>query len=146
MKFLLDEHMPAALAEALAVLSRDEGFEVQHLRRKFPARTDDCSWLTELGAEGGWAFVTIDRHILSRPAEYRALLASGLTGFFLANQWNQTKLWDRAALLIAWWPTIVKANQDYGQGHHFDVPYAKNPKDLRPRQVKQLRKSRLALL
>lgn len=60
MKFLLDNNLPPALAQALNALSAKEGHQVFHLRQKFSANTPDRDWIQVLGQETDWAVISQD--------------------------------------------------------------------------------------
>jgi hypothetical protein len=122
-KFLFDEHMPPKLVRAIGELAKDEPYTIVHLRDRFPGGTKDVEWIGILGKEGGWAFISEDRRIRQRPHELAVLKQSNLIGVFLTKGWNQAGLWDRAALLIGWWPHIVAAATAATPGQVFDVPY-----------------------
>ncbi|CAA7613480.1 hypothetical protein [Magnetospirillum sp. UT-4] len=131
MKFVFDEHLPPRLAKAIGVLAENEPYEIDHLRSLYPAGTKDLQWIPELGRQEGCVFISEDRRIRTRPAEKEALRASGLVGFFLAKGWNQEGLWERAALLIRWWPRIVATASSARPGDQFEVPHRSTPSDLK---------------
>ena len=125
MRLLFDEHMPPKLVRAIAELAQGEPYCIVHLRDRFPAGTKDVEWIETLSREGEWRFISEDRRIRQRPHELEALKNSSLIGFFLAKGWNQAGLWERAALLIGWWPRIVDAASIATPGQVFDIPYRK---------------------
>ena len=84
MRFLLDNNLPPALAEALNSLSKADGDEVVHLRTRFAANTPDERWIAELAAQGHWVIVSHDRFAKSA-LERRALQASGFMVFVLTR-------------------------------------------------------------
>lgn len=132
MRFLFDEHIAPRLVRALSELAAGEPYAVQHLRDRFPHGTTDVTWLGDLAAEGGWAFVSEDRRIRRRPHELAALRESRLIGFFLAKGWNQEGLWGHAALLIGWWPAIVATAAQAKPGQMFEVPHRRTTAPLKP--------------
>ncbi len=132
MNFLFDEHVAPRLVRALAELAQGEPYTVVHLRERFPERTKDVEWIGTLTKEGGWVFVSEDRRVRRRPHELEALRRSNLIGFFLAKGWNQEGLWEYAALLIGWWPTIVSAAAAAAPRQMFLVPYRRSAGPLKP--------------
>lgn len=132
MNFLFDEHIPSRLAKAIAALADGDGYGVHHLREIFPAATKDVDWIADIGARGGWFFLSEDRRIRTRPAERIALQQAGLSGFFFAKGWNQEGLWGRAALLVRWWPQIIETANTANAGDFFEVPFSHKPRNLVP--------------
>ena len=131
-KFLFDEHMPPKLVRAIAELAKNEQYSVLHLRDRFPPGTKDTEWIGTLSKEGGWLFLSEDRRIRQRPHEREALKHSNLIGFFLAKGWNQVGLWERASMLIGWWPGIVAVASDARPSQLFDVPFRHRKADEVP--------------
>lgn len=124
MKFLFDEHTPIKLVHALRALALDEPYQIHHIREYFSqAGLKDVEWIGTLAVEGGWAFVSEDRRIRRRPADYEALPQARLIGVFLAKGWNQADLWNRASLLIGWWPAIAATVVAASPGQCFQIPF-----------------------
>lgn len=123
MKFLLDNNLPPALAEALHALSSRENHEVEHLRGKFDGATADADWITTLGQEAGWVIVSADRRITRNRHEREALRRAALTTFVLAKSWMHQEFWEKASRLVGWWPDIVKQAELVQPGAIFEVPF-----------------------
>ncbi len=107
MKFLLDNNLPPAPAEALNALSRAGGDEVFHLRQRFLPSTPDHAWIGSLATEGHWAIVSHDR-FTKNELERNALQVSGFIVFVLTRGWSGLPFWDKVALLVRWWPRILE--------------------------------------
>lgn len=100
MTFLLDNMISPRIAAALTALGED----VRALRDEFPQETPDIEWIEQVGSKG-WAFITVDKHISTRPHEVAALRAAQITGFFLGRFWAKTKAWDQAVWLMRMSPS-----------------------------------------
>jgi PIN like domain len=109
-------------------------FDKQHhiiaLRDRVPANTTDVEWITALGREGGWAVLTRDLHIRTRPHERAALDRARIVFFFLAGAWNNLGVEETAARLIRWIPKMA-AQTDLAERGRFDLPINAGSK-LRP--------------
>lgn len=122
MKVLLDENLPALLADSIQVLARDEPYEVHHVIPWLGAGTSDVTWLKAVGREGGWVVITNDHHIRTRPQEIAAWKQHGVVGFVLPKMFNQLRFWEKAAFLIRWWETIIEAAKAAGPGDMHFIP------------------------
>lgn len=84
MNLLLDNNLAPRIAKALNVLFERE-HQIIALRDWFAADTPDVDWITALDRQGGWAVLTRDLHILTRPHE-RALLDRVRIVFFIPRR------------------------------------------------------------
>ena len=73
MKLPIDNNLPPRLARSLNILFVDH--EVVALREKFQTDATDIDWVTALDREGGWAVLTRDLHIRTRPTSGRCSTA-----------------------------------------------------------------------
>lgn len=121
MRFLFDNQLAPHLAEAVHALTKVDGHEAIHLRKKFPPNTKDIDWITTLGAEGGWIVICGDLDIIRTRAERPIWKAAGLVGFFLRKGWMHQTPWEQAWRLIRWWPTIVKQAEIATPGNAYGV-------------------------
>jgi hypothetical protein len=85
LKLLVDNNLSPRIARCLQALFEDE-HQVIAKRDKFPENTTDVDWITALDEEGGWAVITADLHIRTRPHERAALDRSNIVFFFLAKR------------------------------------------------------------
>ncbi|MFG1383936.1 PIN-like domain-containing protein [Xanthobacter versatilis] len=128
MKLLLDHHLSPRLARALHALF-DEHVIVA-LRDKFDIRASDEEWITALDREGGWAVLTMDLRIRTRPHERAAMDRSRIVFFFLAGAWRGYAVEEQAARLIRLMPKIA-AQVDLAERGRFELPINAGSK-LRP--------------
>jgi hypothetical protein len=129
LKLLLDNALSPRIAHCLHAL-----FEGDHcivaLRDKFAANATDVEWITALDQEGGWAVITRDLHIRTRPHERAALDKANIVFFFLAGAWRKSAVEDTAARLIRWIPKIA-AQTTLAASGRFELPINAGSK-LRP--------------
>jgi len=86
LKLLLDNNLPPRVAHCLQALFEREHV-IRALRDWMAANTSDVEWIKALDQEGGWAVLTRDLIIRTRPHERDALDRSRIVYFFLAGQW-----------------------------------------------------------
>lgn len=89
------------IVKALAALGEDVAPV-----RDLPGWPLDDAELLDLIGSGGWAFVTADRRILTRPYEAAALRRAHLIAFFLNPFFLKSRFWDQAVWLIRHWPKL----------------------------------------
>jgi hypothetical protein len=118
-RFFLDNCIAPAMAEALTALARAQGIEVFHLSQLFDRATTDVVWIQSLRQEGDWIIISGDLRITKSPAEREAWRESGLTAFFLADNWSSRKFWVQAPELIRWFPIIVETAKSCNPGSGF---------------------------
>jgi hypothetical protein len=99
LKLLLDNNLPPRLARSLNMLF-DGCHHIVALREQFEANTADVDWATALDRDGGWAVLTRDLRIRTRPHERAVLDRSRVVFFFLAGAWNKFTVEETAARLI----------------------------------------------
>jgi hypothetical protein len=87
LKLLLDHNLPPRLARALNELFPNH--TVVALRERFRPDVPDAEWIAALDAEGGWAALTRDLRIRTRPHERAAMDRARVVFFFLAGQWTR---------------------------------------------------------
>ena len=130
MNFALDENLPPSFAVALDALSGPQGHPVAHLRSIVRRGTHDTVWIKVLAAQGPHAIVSGDRRMLTRQHELKALRDAKLTSFVLAVGWSPLPFWEKAWLLVRWWPTIVDHATRHPDGVIFMVPHRQMPRAL----------------
>lgn len=99
MRLLLDNNLSPRLARCLQALFEPE-HEIVHSRDKFSPAALDLEWISALSAEGGWAVLTKDLRLRTRPHERAALDRSNIVFFFLAAGWRKSSVEDIAVRLI----------------------------------------------
>lgn len=90
------------------------------MRDEFPQATPDVEWIEGIGSRG-WAFITVDKHISTRPHEVAALKAVQATAFFLGRFWAKTKGWDQAVWFVRHWPKFKNVVSTLTRGTCFTV-------------------------
>ena len=118
MKLLVDNNLSPSLAHSIQPLFPEH--EIVALRDKFAADTADVEWIKTLDREGGWAALTAERRLKTRPHERLALNRSSIVFFFLTGQWLKYSVHEQAWRLIRLIPTIAK-QADLAEGL-FDLP------------------------
>lgn len=126
---MVDNALSPRIARCLQALFQGEHVIVA-LREKFAANTTDVEWINALHQEGGWAVVTRDLHIRTRPHERAALDGANIVFFFLAGAWRKSTVEDTAARLIRWIPKIATQTTLAASGR-FELPINAGSK-LRP--------------
>lgn len=134
MKLAVDENLPPALAHAIDALLAAEGGKAVSIPERFGPGVADLDWITTLRDERGWAVLTADRRLPTRPHERLALMQSGLLFFVLAPGWNQEPYWPKAAGVIRWLPSMLDAYRAVLPPALLDIPYRWRPAALRPQK------------
>ena len=120
MKLLLDHNLPPRLARCLQALF-DREHKIVALGEKFPVDVADLDWIKALDREGGWAVLTKDLRIRTRPHERAALDRSRIVYFFLAGSWRKFKVEETAARLIRLVP-LMSAQTKLVERGRFELP------------------------
>ncbi len=98
LKLLLDHNLAPRLAKCLQALF--DRHEIVALRDKFATDTPDVDWIRALDRDRGWAVLTRDLRIRTRPHERAVLDSSAIVYFFLAGAWRQCSVEEQAWQLI----------------------------------------------
>jgi PIN like domain len=128
LKLLLDHNLSPAIAQALQALFPDH--QIVALRDRFSTDVSDEAWMHTLDQEGGWAVLTKDLRIQSRPHERAALDRSKIVFFFLGGSWRKMSVAETAARLIRLIPKMA-AQSDLADRGRFELPVNAGSK-LRP--------------
>jgi len=131
-KLALDANLSPHLARAIYALLAPEDGEAASIPERFGPGIADQDWIAALHAEAGWAVLTQDRKLRSRPHERRALEQSGLVVFILAHGWASELYWQKAAGVIRWLPSMLEAFRAARPPALFAVPHRWTPMPLRP--------------
>lgn len=105
-----------------AVIHPSSGHNIVAKRDKFPKNTADVEWITKLGAEGDWCFISKDSQIRRSPSEKQALLRSGLTGFILSSSLEKMATIELTGRLLLRWPLIEQQARLVTGGALFQIP------------------------
>jgi hypothetical protein len=129
LRLLCDNNLSPRIARCLQVL-----FEPRHqivaLRERFSHDTPDLDWISALSQEGGWAVLTKDLRLRTRPHERAALDQSRIVYFFLAGAWKNFDVEETVARLIRLVPKMA-AITDLADRGRFELPINAGSK-LRP--------------
>lgn len=87
MILLLDENLPARVAEALHALGTVEAY---HVTKYLPRGATDLEIFEFLRERPRWVLVTQDKHIKKRPQELAALRAARVGAFILTGRADRT--------------------------------------------------------
>ena len=128
MKLLIDNNLSPALAQALQALFPEH--KIIALREKFAPKVTDVEWITELNRDGGWAALTKDLRIRTRPHERIVLDRSNVVYFFLGKAWKRYSVPETAARLIRLVP-LMATQAEIASSGRFDLPINATSK-LRP--------------
>jgi predicted nuclease of predicted toxin-antitoxin system len=129
LRLLLDNNLSPRLARYLQALFGGD-HEIIALRDKFSHDAPDLDWITTLSQEGGWAVLTKDLRIRTRPHERAALDQSRIVYFFLAGSWSKFGVEEMAARLIRLVPKMAAQTELADRGR-FELPIRAGSK-LRP--------------
>ena len=128
MKLLVDHNVSPAIPRSLQHLFPDHTFVA--LSDRYPANTGDVEWMNDLDRDGGWAVLTKDLRIRSRPHERLALDRSKIIFFFMSGAWRKYPVPETTARLIRLVPLMVKQVEIADRGR-FELPINGGSK-LRP--------------
>jgi hypothetical protein len=131
-KLALDENLPPALAHAINALLAPSGGQAISIPERCGRGVSDREWIEALQAEGGWAVLTFDRKLRTRPARTTRAGQSGLVVFILAHGWNQAGYWAMAAGVIRWLPHMMDAIAKHQPAVLLVVPYRWTPTPISP--------------
>ena len=136
MKVAFDEHVPPALVRALQSFANESqfkrltgGYEITKAKDYAPRDSDtdfeagsDVPWVKRYAADGGQIIISGDVMMMSRSHERLALLEAGLIVCFFTPQWSSWKFNRKCALLINWWPVIVKTMATAEKSTFWQIP------------------------
>jgi PIN like domain len=125
---MVDNNLSPSLAHSLQPLFPEHEFAA--LREKFPASAKDVDWIAALDGEGGWATLTSERRLKTRPHERLALERSKIVFFFLTGSWLKYSVPETAWRLIRLVPLMAR-QVELTESGLFDLPVNASSK-LRP--------------
>jgi hypothetical protein len=109
LKLLLDHNLSPRIARSLQALF--DQHEIVALRDKFSGNTPDPEWIEALDRERGWAVLTMDLRIRTRPHERAALDRTAIVYFFLSGSWRKLKIEEQAWCLIRLMPKMAQQTE-----------------------------------
>jgi len=122
LKFFFDNNLSPYLAEAIHLLSSQDGHEVVHMRDKFPHNPPDSEWIAQLGDERGWIIISGDVNILKNSHEREVWKQAKLTTFVFGKSFMNKKNWEQIWIVFRWWPEIVDMAERVAAGAAYQVP------------------------
>jgi hypothetical protein len=129
LKLFLDNNLAPRIARSLHALFDGE-HQIVALRDMFRRSASDVERITALDQQGGWAALTRDLHIKTRPHERAALDRARIVFFFLAGAWESFSVEETAARLIRLVPKMA-AQTELAERGRFELPINAGSK-LRP--------------
>jgi hypothetical protein len=105
LKLLVDNNLSFTLAHSLQPLFPEH--KIVALRDKFAPNTADVEWIHALDQEGGWAALTGERRLKTRPHERLALDRANVVFFFLTGPWLKYSVPETAWRLIRLVPAMA---------------------------------------
>jgi PIN like domain len=120
LKLLLDNNLAPRIARSLNALYDGE-HKIVALRDLFLENTADVVWINKLSDDRGWAVVTQDLHIRTRPHERAALDKANIVFFFLASGWKTFKTEETAVRIIRSMPKMI-AQVALTESGRFELP------------------------
>ena len=120
MKLLLDHNLAPRIARALNALFDGE-HRIIALRDRFSPDTTDVTWIDALDQERGWAVLTRDIRLRTRPHERATLDRARIVFFFLAGSWSSFTVEETTARLIRLMPKMA-AQTSLAESGRFELP------------------------
>jgi hypothetical protein len=108
LRIVIDACLPPIVATTLAPIARQNEGSVEFIPSLYGNGAKDADWIGRLSADGGALFITLDRHMRTRPVEIQALLASKCVGIVLTSDWQDDDDYMLLARLFLRWPHIVE--------------------------------------
>lgn len=115
MNFLFANSLAVRHARALNEMVKPD-HSCAHVHDKFGAAITDEDWIRKLAGESGWIVLSSDYRIGSSPHQLSAWRETGLTVFFLREQWLNTPPLQQHSRLALMLETIIERAQ------HADAP------------------------
>lgn len=122
MKVAFDENVPAAMVRVFRSFHKErslkhivQGVVLESAIDYTPKLTDpdykpknDEPWIRRYAAAGGRVIISGDVRMSSVPHERLALVQEGMVVVFFAPKWGGWPFCRKAALLLHWWPAILR--------------------------------------
>jgi hypothetical protein len=131
MNFLLDNSLAVRHARALnEMVKPDHSFT--HVVDKFGPATTDEEWIRALVSERGWIVLSGDYRAAANPHQLRAWRESGLTVFFLGEQWLKTPPLQQHSRLALILDDLIEHAQRARPGSGYSVSLSGKIKQVYP--------------
>jgi hypothetical protein len=121
-KIKFDENVSPRLVAAIRALETDKAVELGSVLHDYGAGISNPDWMFRFRDEGGVAMISGDHNILQKRVNLAAYQASGLVSIWPPHGWPNLKKWGQAALLIRWWPAILRRIEASKSGDRWRFP------------------------
>jgi hypothetical protein len=122
LKVVFDENIPAAMLRVFRLFHAERslkhivhGVVLESAKDYTPSPLDadhepknDVPWIRRYSAAGGKVIISGDTKMTLVPHERLALVQEGMIVVFFAPKWANWPFNRKAALLLHWWPTILR--------------------------------------
>lgn len=105
------------------------GLEVESAADYTPKKTDpdyvknnDVPWIKRFAAADGKVIISGNTDMKKQPHERLALVEQGMVTIFFEPQWSSWPFFRKCALLLHWWPAIIKTAKTAKPGTFWHVP------------------------
>ena len=95
------------------------------------AERGDENWVRRFARAHGNVVVTGDGRIRKNLHEQAAFFQAGMITFFFDTAWNNLPLYDKAAMLMTWWPAIIEKAKASKPGDSWEMPSHWTIKEMR---------------
>ena len=85
-------------------------------------KNNDVPWIKRFAEAGGKVIISGNTDMKKQPHERLALVETGMVTIFFEDQWSKWPFFRKCALLLHWWPAIVKTAKTAKPGSFWHVP------------------------
>ena len=147
MKIAFDENMPAPMARMFQSLASEKRFRnltgdftFESARDYTPKKEDsdylaknDVPWIKRFSSSGGRVIISGNTKMKTVPHERLALVQENMIVIFFEPKWNNLTFFKKSALLLHWWPAVVRTIENATPGSFWHIPLSfGNEETLRP--------------
>jgi hypothetical protein len=136
LRIAFDENIPPAMARIFKILMEEKQFLalskdliIESARDYTPKRGDsdyivnnDVPWLRRFAAAEGRVVISGDTRMAKEPHERLALVECGFITIFFDSAWNNWKFHRKCALLMNWWPSVIKVVKSARPSSFWRIP------------------------
>ena len=85
-------------------------------------RKNDVPWIKRFAAADGRVIISGNTKMKQQPHERLALVQEGMVTIFFESQWSEWPFFRKCALLLNWWPAIMRTAKTAKPGTFWHVP------------------------
>jgi hypothetical protein len=136
LRVAFDENIPSAMVRIFGILAKERqlqwlfgGLIIETAKDYTPkkgdpdyAKNNDVPWITRFAEAGGRVIISGNTDMKSQAHERLALVEQGMVTIFFEGQWSKWPFFRKCALLLHWWPAIVKTAKSSEPGTFWHVP------------------------